>query len=59
MKRLFERYDQPVEANLRKAYRAPPEGPEPHDFRKLLSRLKDAFEARQNELESSPGDTCH
>ena len=58
MKRQFERFDQPVEANLRKAYRAPPLGQEPQDFQRLLSRLKDVFDSRQSDIQAQQGDAC-
>jgi hypothetical protein len=59
MQRPLKRPEDRLEANLRKAYRAPPEGSEPHDLRKLLSRLKDAFDARQSERRAKDGGTCH
>lgn len=59
MQRPLKRPEDRLEANLRKAYRAPAEGTEPDDLRKLLSRLQDAFDARQPECRTTNGSTFH
>ena len=58
MQRPFERFDPPVEANLRKTYRLPPDGSDPPDLRRLLSTLKDALDAHQAARMPPEGGTC-